>query len=266
MTRSAAIAEPQPALADLKRLAKGAGAILRQHFGQEHRLHHKGVVDLVTDADHEAEDYLLAEVHRLFPTHAILSEEAGQLQGADGHCWYIDPLDGTTNFSHDLPLFSVSMAYARGGIVELGVVYDPIHDECFSAQLGKGAWLNGRRIHVSTTATLIDSLLVTGFPYDRLHTAENNLDNFAHFSMITQGVRRLGSAALDLGYIACGRLDGYWELKLNAWDIAAGALIAREAGGRVTSLLGEEEMLQPPYSVLAANPNIYPLMLAELRR
>lgn len=259
-------AHPQPTLTDLKRMAKGAGEILRSHFGKKHILRHKGLVDLVTDADHAAEAYLLGEVKRLFPSHAVLSEESGQSTGVDGHAWYIDPLDGTTNFSHDLPLFSVSVAYAANSVLKLGVVYNPIHRECYSAELGKGAWLNGRRIRVSTNSALINSLLVTGFPYDRLHTEEHNLDNFARFSMITQGVRRLGSAALDLGYIACGRLDGYWELKLNAWDVAAGGLIAREAGAVVTSLKGEENFLQPPYSILAGNPAIHSLMLAELRK
>lgn len=257
---------PEPTLNDLKRWAKAAGAILRQAHGKQHQVRHKGVMDLVTDSDQAAEDYLVAEIRRHFPAHTIVSEEAGELRGVDGHCWYIDPLDGTTNFSHNFPLFAVSLAYARHGEVELGVVYDPLRRECFSVRRGRGAWLNGRRMRVSNTPDLLHSLLATGFPYDRLTSAENNLDHFAHLSLRTQGVRRLGSAALDLAYVACGRLDGFWELKLKPWDIAAGGLMVQEAGGIMTTLGGDPNPLQPPYSVLAANPHLHPLLLAELNR
>jgi myo-inositol-1(or 4)-monophosphatase len=175
-------------------------------------------------------------------------------------------LDGTVNFAHGVPIFSISVAFAEDGDLKLGTVYDPIQEECFTAERGRGAWLNGEPIRVSRTGNLDDSLLVTGFPYDIRTNPENNLDNFARFSLLTQGVRRLGSAALDLCYVAAGRFDGFWEMRLNAWDVAAGGLIAEEAGARVTGLRGEPDFLSPPHSILAANLQLHPLMLEVLQR
>jgi myo-inositol-1(or 4)-monophosphatase len=173
-------------------------------------------------------------------------------------------LDGTINFSHGVPIFSVSIAYAEEGVLRLAAVYDPMQDECFSASQGNGSWLNGKPIHVSHTQDLNHSLLVTGFAYDIQTNPENNLDLFARFSLITQGVRRFGSAALDLSYVASGRLDGYWEIALQPYDIAAGALIALEAGGLVSDAWGGPDYITPPCSILAANAQLYPLMLDEI--
>jgi myo-inositol-1(or 4)-monophosphatase len=179
--------------------------------------------------------------------------------------WYIDPLDGTVNYAHGVPFFAVSIGYAEGGLMRFGVVYEPLRDECFSAERGRGAWLNGLPIRVSGADELDRSLLVTGFPYDLRTHPENNLDNYARFARLSQGVRRLGSAALDLCSIASGRIDGYWEVRLNAWDLAAGGLIAQEAGATVTGLTGEPDWMEPPFSVLAANAPLHAQMLAVLQ-
>jgi myo-inositol-1(or 4)-monophosphatase len=255
-----------PNLNTLITLAKGAGEILRAGYGQAKEIRHKGTVDLVTQFDHQSEDYLVGEIHRQFPQDTIVTEESGLLSGSGGgERWYLDPLDGTVNFAHGVPMFAVSIAYEETGQMKYGVVYEPLRDECFCAEAGKGATLNGEPIQVSTAPDLIHSLMVTGFPYDLLDTPKNNLDNFVRFSRLCQGVRRLGSAALDLCYVACGRLDGYWEIRLSAWDIAAGSLIVREAGGVMTDLAGDPQVMKAPFSVLAANPVIHPLMLGLLQ-
>lgn len=252
----------QPALAQIEDWARQAGKILSAAYGNSHAVDRKGVTDLVTEVDRQSEDLLVSLIQRSFPSHTILTEESGLLQAAQSNkIWYVDPLDGTTNYAHNLPIFSISIAYAEDGILKLGLVYDPMRDECFSAQLGMGATLNGKPLHVSSTKTLIESLLVTGFPYDTLTSAYNNLDFFTRFSMLTQGVRRLGSAALDLAYVAAGRLDGYWEIKLKPWDVAAGGLLVQEAGGVITGLRGQPDFMTPPNSLLAANPVLHPLML-----
>ena len=254
-----------PNLNTLITLSKGAGEILRAGYGQAKEIRHKGTVDLVTQFDHQSEDYLVGEIHRQFPQDTIVTEESGLLNGSGGGRWYLDPLDGTVNFAHGVPMFAVSIAYEEAGQMKYGVVYEPLRDECFCAEAGKGATLNGEPIQVSTAPDLIHSLMVTGFPYDLLDTPKNNLDNFVRFSRLCQGVRRLGSAALDLCYVACGRLDGYWEIRLSAWDIAAGSLIVREAGGLMTDLEGDPQVMKAPFSVLAANPVIHPLMLGLLQ-
>ena len=252
----------QPTLDEVIRWAKEAGALLRQGFGQHHDVRYKGLIDPVTEMDRASEALLLERIREAFPHHAIISEESGTLTGHQAHRWYIDPLDGTVNYAHGLPIFAVSVAYFEGDQPCLGVVYDPMRDECFYAERGKGAFLNGQPVRVSTTPDLIHALLVTGFPYDLDGSRPDNLDLFATFTRRTQGVRRLGSAALDLCYVASGRLDGYWELELAPWDLAAGVLIAREAGALITRLNGEPDVLQPPYDVLAANPYLHQQMLA----
>ncbi|MEK6256558.1 MAG: inositol monophosphatase, partial [Chloroflexota bacterium] len=166
-------------------------------------------------------------------------------------------LDGTVNYAHGVPIFSVSIAYAHKGQMMLAVVYDPMRDECFSAERSKGACLNGNPIHVSEETELGQSLLVTGFPYDTWDNPENNLDNFARFALLTRGVRRLGSAALDLCYVAVGRFEGFWEIRLQPWDLAAGGLIVQEAGGKITNISGEADYLSAPPSVIAANPTMH---------
>lgn len=253
-----------PTIPDLERLARAAGNILRLGYESEHEVKYKGVIDLVTEVDHQSEEYLLAEISRLFPDHQIISEEIGLVPGCEGDQWYIDPVDGTVNYAHGIPFFSVSIAYAHNGVMTLGAVYDPLRDELFTAELGQGAWLNGRRLKVSQVTELQRSLLVTGFPYDAWSNPRNNLENFNRFSKLTQGVRRLGSAALDLSYVAAGRLEGYWELTLHTWDVAAGGLIAAEAGATVTNLDGNPDYLSPPCSLLAAPSVLHAKMLEIL--
>jgi myo-inositol-1(or 4)-monophosphatase len=256
----------QPTLSDLERLARHAGEILRLGYEQEHEIKYKGVIDLVTEVDHKSEEYLLGEIKRMFPSHQIVSEEAGLLPGRGGDEWLVDPLDGTVNYAHGIPIFCVSIAYACDNEVVLGVVYDPMRDELFSAQRGQGAWMNGRALHASHPAELQRSLLVTGFPYDAWSNPVNNLDHFVAFSKISQGVRRLGSAAIDLCYVAAGRFDGYWELFLHPWDLAAGGLVAAEAGALVTNLQGQADILTPPCSLVAAPASIHGRILEVLNR
>jgi myo-inositol-1(or 4)-monophosphatase len=254
-----------PTLSDLTELARGAGAILRGGFGQRQTIQHKGRIDLVTEYDKRSEEYLVTELRQRFPGHTLYAEESGKSEGRAEAIWYIDPLDGTTNFAHGYPVFAVSIAYAESGALRLGAVYDPVRDEMFTAELGKGAWLNGEPLHVSEPEDLLHSLLVTGFAYDDW-VINTNLEHFIHFSKLCQGVRRIGSAALDLCYIASGRLDGYWEIALQPWDSAAGGLIAREAGAVVSALDGDPTFLKPPYAILAAPPVLHGVMLAELKK
>ena len=255
----------QPALPYLENLARQAGEILRAGYNTEHQVGYKGVIDLVTEVDHQSEAFLLSEVQADFPGHHIFSEETGVIQGNDDHIWYIDPLDGTVNYAHHVPIFCVSIAYASHGNLVLGAVYDPLRDEMFTAERGQGAYLNGRPISVSLTTELQKSLLVTGFPYNAWNTPQDNFANFVKFGKLSQGVRRLGSAALDLCYVAAGRFDGFWELALNPWDVAAGGLICEEAGARVTNVDGGADYLSSPQSVIACTPGIHSRMLDELR-
>lgn len=255
----------QPTLSYLEQLARQAGAILRAGYDTEHQVGYKGVIDLVTEVDHQSEEFLLGEVQRDFPDHHIFSEESGIIQGNSEHVWYIDPLDGTVNYAHHIPIFCVSVAYASQGILRLGAIYDPMRDEMFLAERGQGARLNGRPLHVTAVTELQRSLLVTGFPYTAWDTPQDNFDNFVRLAKLTQGVRRLGSAALDLGYVAAGRFEGFWEIAINAWDIAAGGLICEEAGARVTNVKGEADYLSPPQSVVASTPGIHARLLEELR-
>jgi myo-inositol-1(or 4)-monophosphatase len=255
-----------PTLTDLITLAHQAGDILRASFGQQLIVDYKGVIDLVSDADHRSEQFLLNHIRQHFPGDTIVAEESGKHAGTADHAWYIDPLDGTVNYIHGLPIYSVSIGYAEAGEMRLGVVYDPSRDECYSAELAKGAWLNGQPIRPTSTPDLDRALLVTGFPYDIRTNPNNNLDHYAHFATHSQAVRRLGSAALELCYVACGRFDGYWELWVKAWDVAAGGLIAQEAGVKVTNIRGGADFISPPQSILAANPHLHPLMLEGLNR
>ena len=254
----------QPALSYLENLARQAGEILRAGYNKEHQVGYKGVIDLVTEVDHQSEAFLLGQVQENFPDHHIFSEETGVIQGNDEHIWYIDPLDGTVNYAHHVPIFCVSIAYASGGTLVLGAVYDPLRDEMFTAERGQGAYLNGQPIRVSLTTNLQKSLLVTGFPYNAWNTPQDNFANFVKFGKLSQGVRRLGSAALDLCYVASGRFDGFWELALNPWDVAAGGLICEEAGARVTNVDGGADYLSVPQSVIACTPGIHSRMLDEL--
>jgi len=254
-----------PTLSDLERLAREAGVILRDGYNKEHTVRYKGVIDLVTETDHASESFLIGEIQLRFPDSHILAEESGETKGSAEGIWYIDPLDGTVNYSHHIPMFCVSIAYAVNGVVMLGTVYDPLRDEMFSGERGKGAFLNGKTIRASTATELEKSLLVTGFPYDTWNTSKDNFKNFEKLAKMTQGVRRLGSAALDGCYVAAGRFDAFWELTLRPWDIAAAGLIAEEAGARVTAIDGKPDYISAPQSILAAAPGIYEKMLEQLK-
>lgn len=256
----------KPTLEQITQWAVNAGAILKEGLGQEHQVRHKGITDLVTEMDKKSEDYLLDEIRSNFPGHAVMTEESGYHDGDDGACWYIDPLDGTMNYAHAIPFFCVSLAFAEQGSVRLGVVYDPVRGECFTAEKGKGAFLNGEPIRVSDAGTLIKSLLATSFPSSAGELKNKALRDYVHMTGLTQGVRRMGSAALDLVFVAAGRMDGYWSDSLHAWDVAAGALIAAESGAIITDSQGNPDYLQTVCSVLAANPSLHPVILAELNR
>jgi myo-inositol-1(or 4)-monophosphatase len=253
----------KPALSFVESISNGAGNILKASFDKPLQVQYKGENDLVTEADLKAEAFLLAAIQDEFPEHRVLAEESGVRDGNAEHLWYIDPLDGTLNYAHGVPIYSVSVAYAWEGEVQLGVVFNPQTGECYSAQRGRGAHLNGSPIKVSDVKDLDRALLLTGFPHDVRRNPANNLDHFGAFMLLSQGVSRLGSAALDLCNVAAGRFDGYWEMRLNPWDIAAGGLIVEEAGGIVTTLSGDQQYLSAPCSILAANPHLHPQMRAK---
>jgi myo-inositol-1(or 4)-monophosphatase len=217
--------------------ARRAGEVLRAGFGTEHAITYKGEVDLVTEVDAEAERVIREELLGNFPTYAMLAEEGGMLAGEEDARWIVDPLDGTTNYAHGLLIFCVSIALERSGEVVFGVVHDPMHEETFVAEQDRGATLNGEPIKVSETDELMRALIATGFPYDRAEIPEA-LELFGRFAATTRGMRRLGSTALDLCYVASGRLDGYFERGIWPWDLAAGSVILREAGGKLTNYRG----------------------------
>jgi len=241
---------------------KGA-EVVRSHLGALTRIDKKGAIDLVTEADIGSEKQIITTIMDAYPDHSILAEESGQ-QGQNSEClWIIDPLDGTTNFAHQLPIFAISIAFALKGECEVGLVLNPISGELFSAIRGKGATLSGLPINVSSADKISESLLVTGFPYNTDAIAGNLLNRFIACLQSAQGVRRLGSAALDLCYVACGRFDGYWEQYLSPWDTAAGALIASEAGAQVTDF-ADRPFRSEYLEILATNGHIHKEMLAKL--
>ena len=232
-----------------------AGQILREEFERPPDIVYKGDVDLVTQADKRSERAIVAKISQYFPDHSISAEEGlGHVRSSEFR-WHVDPLDGTTNFAHKYPCFSVSIALAQNGSVLAGVVYNPISNELFAAASGKGATLNGKPISVSQVATLSTSLLCTGFPVHQ-RRASNNIHYYYNFTLRSHGVRRDGSAALDLASVACGRFDGFWEFGLNAWDTAAGILLVREAGGAISDFHGADYVLGGPV-VLATNSRIH---------
>ena len=253
----------QPNIDFLATLAKEAGEILKQGYGKEHQISYKGPINLVTEVDRKSEDMLIERILGAFPDHSIVAEESGYFEGKNDHRWFIDPVDGTSNYAKGFPIFCVSIGYAYKGSMALAAIYDPTRDECYCAERGSGAWLNGEQIRVSNTDQLIDSMLVTGFPYD-MQQKENNLNHFARLSHKVQTIRRLGSAVLDQAYVASGRLDGYWEIGISAWDIAAGTLVVEEAGGVVTTVDGDKDYFKPPFDIVAANPALHPKLLAVL--
>lgn len=253
-------------------LATAVGAVLRAgslqmaQLGTALKIEKKGAIDLVTEVDLAVERDFREMIAERFPDHAVLAEEMGFIGETTGrHCWIFDPLDGTTNYAHGLPIFSSSLALEIDGVITVGAIYDPSRRELFTATLGGGAYLNGVPMRVSSTAALIDALLVTGFPYTVHETGDDLVSLFAAFLSKAQAVRRLGSAALDLCYIAAGRMDAFWEQHLKPWDMAAGALMLAEAGGKVTSLDGN------PFDVrkgqlMASNGALHGALIDVVRR
>lgn len=216
-------------------IARESGALLAELFKRPKEISYKRPSDLVTEADRRSEALIVERLRKHFPDHAVVSEEGGGQKTASEYCWYVDPLDGTTNFAHGFPVFCVTMGLAFRGEAVAGVVYDPTREELFTAERGSGAFLNGNRLHVSKNANLSESLLATGFPpFASNH--DLNIEFYLRFTHLSHGIRRPGSAALDLCSVAAGRFEGFWELKLNPWDKAAGSLLVSEAGGRVTDL------------------------------
>ena len=243
--------------------AEAAGEILRSSFGREQSVRYKGEVDPVTEVDERAEEKIGGMLREAFPDYGILAEEGGATASGGEYRWIVDPIDGTVNFAHGLPAFCVSIALERAGEIVLGVVHDPIAEEVFVAERGGGATLNGRPIRVSGTDELIRALVATGFPYDR-DTMPAALDLFGRFAVLTQGVRRIGSAALDVCYVAAGRLDGYYERGVKPWDIAAGVLILEEAGGKATGFQGEGLDLEGS-EIVASNTALHPSIVDVTR-
>jgi len=246
-------------------VARAAGDLLRREVHGHRRIEYKGAVtNLVTEMDARAEALIVDRLLAEFPDDAVLAEERGAQPGRSGRRWIIDPVDGTTNYAHALPAYAVSIALERAGRVELGVIYDPSHDELYVAERGAGAFCNGTRLAVSGTTSLDESLLTTGFPYDIRVNPDNNLKEYAVFATRSRAVRRFGSAVIDLAWVASGRYDGFWELRLGPWDVAAGGLLVEEAGGRLTGITGGPLDLEKP-TLVASNGHIHDAMLAILR-
>jgi myo-inositol-1(or 4)-monophosphatase len=259
---------PSQDLADVLEVALAAtragGEILRDHFGSVLEIRYKGEIDVVTQVDVMAETAIVATIRGAYPDHQILAEE-GTTGGSDPrHRWIIDPLDGTTNYSHGLPPFAVSVAYEQDGIVQVGVIYDPTQDELFVASRGGGATLNGQPMHVSNVSILRRGLVATGFPYAK-ELLPRALGQFAAFAQRAQAVRRIGSAALDMAYVAAGRFEAYWEASIRSWDIAAGIILVEEAGGTVTDISGAPlDLNVPDLTVLASNGVLHDGMLRTI--
>jgi myo-inositol-1(or 4)-monophosphatase len=253
-------------LEQAKQAAVAAGKLIRNHAGKAKSVQSKSgqETNLVTELDREAESIIIKTLLARYPDHDVLAEESGSHNHASDYRWVIDPIDGTTNFASGLPIFCVSIGLEYKNNVVLGAIYDPTRDELFTAERGKGAFLNGYPIRVSTTSSLIESVLVTGFAYNVSSTREN-IDHFENFLLAARAVRRLGSAALDLCYVAAGRLDGYWEMSLNPWDMAAGVLLVEEAGGKYTDLEGRPSTIHNK-KILVSNGKIHDQMVGVLRR
>ncbi len=250
-------------LAFAKEIIVDAGEILKHHFNSPLEIKTKSTNrDLVTQADIEAEKFIISAIQEQFPNHAILAEEHGEI-GISDYIWLIDPIDGTTNFAHSHPMFCSVIALAYHNEIILTAIYDPLRDELFSSEYGKGAFLNDQPITVSSNFTLASSVLVTGFPYDRATNPKNNMKEFCKIMPQVQGIRRSGSAALDMCYIACGRLDGYWEFHLNPWDFAGGVLLVREAGGKISNVDGSNWSITSN-NVIAANKELHQEILEVL--
>lgn len=236
-------------------IAREAGALITRFQERRIGFELKGEFDLVTEADRTSERLIVERLRRHFPTHGIVAEEGGGHEGTSEYRWYVDPLDGTTNFAHSFPVYNVTLGLECTGELIAGVVYDPTRDEMFKAERGSGAWLNNRRIRISKAARIEDSLVATGFPSRKRHQ-NINVHFYYQLAMISHGVRRAGAAAIDLAYVACGRLEAFWEFGLNPWDMAAGILLVQEAGGQVSDMSGKPFSLCGPH-LLADNGHIH---------
>ena len=246
-------------------MAHDAGRVLVERMSRTLQVTNKGIIDLVTEADVASERLIVERIRSYFPRHAVLAEESGASdEGRSEWRWIIDPLDGTTNYAHGYPCFCVSIALERAGVLELGVIYDPLREEMFAARRGDGATLNGRAIRVSEISELNRAMLCTGFPYD-VRERNDFARHFASFIMSAQAVRRDGSAALDLAYVACGRFDGFWEEGLRPWDVAAGVLLIEEAGGRSSHYDGARFNIYTP-PIIASNGLIHEEMMSVLNK
>ena len=240
-------------------IAREAGALLSKYFERRVAFELKGEHDLVTEADRASEQLVIERLSAHFPSHSIVAEEGGGHTGSSEYCWYVDPLDGTTNFAHGFPMYNITMALEQSGQLIAGVIFDPEHNEMFTAERGSGAYLNNRRIRVSKVNRLENTLVATGFPSKKRH--ENvNIHFYYQLAMVTHGVRRAGSAALDLAYVASGRLDGFWEFGLNPWDMAAGILLITEAGGKCSDMKDGPVNLRGPH-LLADNGLVHQQIL-----
>lgn len=246
-------------------VAEVAGRVLREKFNRPLIVKHKGSIDLVTEADQAAEAAAVAWIRSRYPDHDIIAEEGDYGRLGNEFCWIIDPLDGTTNYAHGFPWFAVSVALTQQGEVVAGAVFNPLAGHLFTATRGGGAFLNGERLRVSRTAQLDQALLATGFPYDRKESTVNNYDHFVAFQQAAQACRRPGAASLDLCWTAAGRFDGYWEMKLKPWDVAAGMLLVEEAGGRVSDFDGGPFRLDGQ-ECLASNGLLHPAMSEILQQ
>jgi myo-inositol-1(or 4)-monophosphatase len=248
-------------------IARRAGALLREAYSQPHHIDFKGEVNLVTQTDRDSEALIVEALTAEFPGTAILAEESGAQPGSNGLTWIVDPLDGTNNFAHGYPVFAVSIALWASDGPLAGVVYDPLRDECFCAARGQGATLNGEPTRVSPTQSLLHSILATGYPYDHHTALDANTAASSAFLRRAQDLRRSGAAALDLAYVACGRLDGFWEMGLDPWDVGAGLLLVREAGGMVSRYNGDPDLaaMLHGHNHAASNGLIHGEMLAALR-
>lgn len=241
-------------------IARESGALLMHFLERRIGFELKGDFDLVTEADRASERLIVERLRSWYPSHGIVAEEGGGHDGTSEYRWYVDPLDGTTNFAHGYPVFNVTLALERNGEMLCGVIFDPIRQEMFTAERGAGAYLNNRRIHVSKTASLADTLVATGFPSRKRHL-NFNVHFYHQLAMCTHGVRRGGAAAIDLAYVACGRLDAFWEFTLNPWDMAAGILLVTEAGGRTSDMHGAPLHLRAPH-VIADNALVHDELVA----
>jgi myo-inositol-1(or 4)-monophosphatase len=244
-------------------VAQEAGRLLLERFDDEFRILHKGAINLVTDVDLAAEELIVNRIRKAFPSHSIIAEEKHNNASEGAINWIIDPLDGTTNYAHGYEVFSVSIGLEVNKELEWGAVFFPVRNELYTARRCQGAFCNGAPLAVSKIADLGASLLATGFPYDIRTSKQTNLDNFCAFALRTQGIRRSGSAAVDFCHVAAGRLDGFWELKLNPWDCAAGYLMVREAGGKVTNFHGRPGTIYDR-EVIASNGLIHDQMISVL--